>query len=225
MTADEARARCGTDGPVRLFTSPWSFGYVQNPISVYYCYAGGSSSGDVNGRSSVSAESLVACIAEVTNTPWGERVTFNFDPAGQRVPKALHVSPFMDMRGDWHISATHAGEKMSLTVNVVNHPVFGDYFHASLRAKRDDGVYARGRNERSGLRRLMAHGCTPHRVAFWIYQQALVVLWKGVSFFPPPGLALVSEAGRKRGEELEKTGRGCPLRSTWRPARAWPWVT
>ena len=38
LTADEVRARCGTDGPVRLLASPWAFGYVQNPIAVYYAY-------------------------------------------------------------------------------------------------------------------------------------------------------------------------------------------
>eukprot|EP00960_Hanusia_phi_P076872 768624-Hanusia_phi.AAC.11 len=29
--------------------------------------------------------------------PWGERVTFLFDPNGDHVPKTLHVSPFLDM--------------------------------------------------------------------------------------------------------------------------------
>ena len=38
---------------------------------------------------------------QVTNTPWGERVTFKFDPAGDATPKALHVSPFMDMQNEW----------------------------------------------------------------------------------------------------------------------------
>ena len=38
---------------------------------------------------------------QVTNTPWNERVTFAFDPAGASVRKALHVSPFMDMQGTW----------------------------------------------------------------------------------------------------------------------------
>jgi hypothetical protein len=41
----------------------------------------------------------------VTNTPWGERVTFVFDPKGQRVQKALHVSPFMDMDNVWCVAA------------------------------------------------------------------------------------------------------------------------
>lgn len=32
---------------------------------------------------------------QVTNTPWGERVTFVFNPNSDLVAKSLHVSPFM----------------------------------------------------------------------------------------------------------------------------------
>lgn len=39
--------------------------------------------------------------AQVTNTPWGERVQFVFTPAGEQVKKCLHVSPFMDMESTW----------------------------------------------------------------------------------------------------------------------------
>ena len=38
---------------------------------------------------------------QVTNTPWGERVSFVFRPQGEAVQKALHVSPFMDMKNTW----------------------------------------------------------------------------------------------------------------------------
>lgn len=78
---------CVSAGPVYLLTNPISAGYHQNPISVYYCY-----------RADMHLE---RCIAEVTNTPWGERVTFLFDPAGTHAPKALHVSPMMDMDNTW----------------------------------------------------------------------------------------------------------------------------
>jgi DUF1365 family protein len=88
LSAGEARRLAGTAGPVRLLTHPPSAGYSQNPISVYYCY--GADGGQ-----------LERCIAEVTNTPWGERVTFLFRPGGETVPKALHVSPLMDMRSTW----------------------------------------------------------------------------------------------------------------------------
>jgi len=43
----------------------------------------------------------VLCCVQVTNTPWGERVSFLFNPAGDTSPKALHVSPFMDMGNTW----------------------------------------------------------------------------------------------------------------------------
>jgi DUF1365 family protein len=56
---------CLPAGPVRLLTHPTSAGYTQNPISVYYCY-------------SADGSQLEQCIAEVTNTPWAERVTFLF---------------------------------------------------------------------------------------------------------------------------------------------------
>ena len=102
---------------MKLLTHPMAAGYIQNPISVYYCY-------NAAGR-------LSMCIAEVTNTPWcallasqpslpllhverwrlivspavsklrGERVTFLFRPGGEDTPKALHVSPLMDMKGVW----------------------------------------------------------------------------------------------------------------------------
>lgn len=34
-------------------------------------------------------------LMQVTNTPWGERVIFVFDPSSDLVAKPLHVSPFM----------------------------------------------------------------------------------------------------------------------------------
>lgn len=74
-------------GRVKLLTNPPVLGYIQNPISVYYCFA--------------ADGTLEMCIAEVTNTPWADRVTFLFRPGGEEVPKSLHVSPLMDMRNVW----------------------------------------------------------------------------------------------------------------------------
>ena len=87
--ADEVRslveARLGRrpSGPIRLLTHLRSWGYVQNPVSFYYCF-------DTTGR---RVESVVA---EVTNTPWGDRHCYAVGgtdgPAGgtlrARFPKA-----------------------------------------------------------------------------------------------------------------------------------------
>lgn len=232
LSADEVRERTGHDGPVRLFTLPWAYGYVQNPISVYYSYGLGTDAGeermhDAAGKS--QKFELKTCVAEVTNTPWGERVRFNFLPGGTRVPKSLHVSPFMDMQGEWQLTATDPEEDFRLMVSVKGHPKFGDYFFAKLDAQRDQSA-PHARNERSGIWRLLQHACTPHRVAFWIYAEAICLLSKGVGMFPPPGLEFVAKAACRRGEVHELgsgdlVGMNCPLRSTWHAARAWPWRT
>lgn len=95
-------------GPVRLLTHPPAAGYIQNPISVYYCFAGGPNAAPKTGPK--TAETLEKCIIEVTNTPWGERVTFVINPTrpgeeGEAVPKSLHVSPLMDMKNTWWVLA------------------------------------------------------------------------------------------------------------------------
>ncbi|CAD6241794.1 unnamed protein product [Miscanthus lutarioriparius] len=73
-------------------TQPKSVAYEQNPLSIYYCYdsAGQGQDGE-----------LRMCNAEVTNTPWAERVMFTFQPGSDLVAKPLHVSPFMDMLSNW----------------------------------------------------------------------------------------------------------------------------
>ncbi|KAG2438648.1 hypothetical protein HXX76_005195 [Chlamydomonas incerta] len=213
MTAGQARAFAGTSGPVKLLTDPISAGYIQNPISVYYCYSGSSSGagGDAAGKDAAPVAGgaeprLERCIAEVTNTPWNERVTFVFNPAGAAVAKALHVSPFMDMHNTWHLEAPSPGERLRLVVRA-SHPVYGDYFHADLVARRcgssssgsssssGGGSCSGGSssgaagelNEEAGLGRLWAYGFMPHRVAFLIYWQAVNLLAKGVPFYAPPG--------------------------------------
>ena len=272
LTAPEARAFARTNGRVLLLTNAASAGYVQNPISVYYCYYdsggdsggvgdGGSGSGedgggggdaDTPGRrrtraqarreqqqqqqnggggakqapASAAAAAAAAAppawraerlgapavaIAEVTNTPWGDRVRFAFTPDGAASPKALHVSPFMDMGNQWLLKAAPPGPSLVLSV-LVDHPQLGRYFDAQLVARRcgdsgsdsggassgsrssgagassggGPGVAATARAERAGLRTLLRYGFLPQRVAFWIYWQAVVLIWKGVKIHAKP---------------------------------------
>jgi hypothetical protein len=59
------------EGPVRLLTHVRSLGYVFNPVSFYYCF-------------DRAGERLEAVVAEITNTPWGERHAYALraGPAG-----------------------------------------------------------------------------------------------------------------------------------------------
>lgn len=166
-------------------------------------------------------------LAEVTNTPWGARVTFAFDPHGHNnapfslgsgpcpasverqtrgdkqasedhesmqfrkevrapTPKCLHVSPFMDMKSGWVLKARLETDSVCVSVGV-KHPEMGDYFVAELRCQKSGDPHRR--NEYSSWRNLLKYGFMPHRVAWWIYWHAAVLLWKGVPFVAPPSKA------------------------------------
>ena len=89
VVEDQTGAR--PEGPIRLLTQLRSFGHCFNPVSFYYCFEPG-------------GERVQALVAEVTNTPWGERHAYVIEGkqrdsavlAGE-FDKALHVSPFMGM--------------------------------------------------------------------------------------------------------------------------------
>ncbi len=98
-------------GPVRLLTHLRYLGVVFNPISLYYCY------GDVAGTR------LEAVVAEVTNTPWGERHAYVLDTASAAdgrahgtFRKAMHVSPFLPMDIEYHWSLSAPSSQLSLSI-------------------------------------------------------------------------------------------------------------
>ncbi|XP_031743810.1 uncharacterized protein LOC101204586 isoform X3 [Cucumis sativus] len=158
LSADQARRVASTSGPVFLLTIPASVGYEQNPLSLYYCYQ----------TDQDSAQHLEKCIAEVTNTPWGERVTFVFNPSSDLVAKPLHVSPFMDMLGNWSIKSSAPGDYLHVTISV-QHPELGDYFSATLKLKRVSPSFG---SDHSSFFYLM-----PHKVAIWIYWHNQLIKW------------------------------------------------
>ncbi|WCJ27417.1 hypothetical protein M5689_009163 [Euphorbia peplus] len=221
LSADEARHLAGTNGPVLLLTIPPSVGYEQNPLSLYYCY-------DVQD----SIRHLNNCIAQVTNTPWAERVTFVFDPNSDLVAKPLHVSPFMDMLGNWKIKASDPRESLSVFI-YVEHPDFGDYFTATLKAKMIPASLVSDHD--------LFFWLMPHKVAVWIYWHALKLWWKNVKFIQHPrysnptyrGEAQLRDQKLECNHEDKYTQAGlCPLNLTgrdyrkrqfkWRDAK-WPW--
>lgn len=83
------------EGPIRLLTHLRYWGYAFNPVSFYYCF-------------DASGEVLQTVVAEVTNTPWGERHCYVLErhgpvgaPLQARSVKAMHVSPFHPMGLDY----------------------------------------------------------------------------------------------------------------------------
>jgi hypothetical protein len=86
-------------GPIRLLTHLRYWGYVQNPVSFYYCF-------------DPAGTSVEAIVAEITNTPWKERHQYvvRAHPRGRThralFDKTFHVSPFMPMNQvyGWHFT-------------------------------------------------------------------------------------------------------------------------
>ncbi|MGE0442772.1 MAG: DUF1365 domain-containing protein [Gemmatimonadales bacterium] len=114
-------------GPVRLLTHLRYWGYVQNPVSFYYCF-------------DAAGNTVEAIVGEVTNTPWGERHAYVLPAsAGARVHrarlgKALHVSPFMPMDQwyDWRVATPGRG----LQIHMENHQNGRLEFDATLVMRR-----------------------------------------------------------------------------------------
>jgi DUF1365 family protein len=115
-------------GPIRLLTHPRMFGHCFNPVSFYYCFAG---------------SALETVLAEVTNTPWGERHAYVLRPPAPaehvlaaEFDKALHVSPFMDMKQ--HYSARITPPEETLSVHIESRADGGETlaFDATLALRR-----------------------------------------------------------------------------------------
>lgn len=155
------------DGPIRLLTHLRYWGYIQNPVSFYYCFD----------ATDTAVETIVA---EVTNTPWNERHAYvvRHAPGGTSFDKAFHVSPFlpMEQRYDWRFSTP--GER--LHVHMKNHREGVRTFDATLaleRAPLTGPVLARC---------LMRHPWMTASVVTGIYWQALRLRLRGVPFHPHP---------------------------------------
>lgn len=159
------------NGPIRLLTNPRYFGFPMNPVSFYYCYG--------------SEDELLAIVAEVNNTPWGEQHCYVF-PVENRIRhvhrfefhKDFHVSPFMsmDQEYDWRI-----GEPRSrLVVHMKNIERQQVMLHATLslhRVRLTTGSLATN---------LLRFPLMTGKIFAAIYWNALRLYWKKIPFFPHP---------------------------------------
>ena len=143
-------------GTVALLAHMRTFGWLFNPLAVYYCWAPG------------GAE-LDAVVLEVSNTPWGERCWYVFDArAGHtsgRSPKAMHVSPFLPMDVDYRVTWNVPGARLHLRIDVARAGVA--VFEAELALARS------ALDSRSATRVLARYPLLPLRVSAGIYAQAV----------------------------------------------------
>lgn len=172
---DAVQQRTGArpTGPIRLLTQPRSFGHCFNPVSFYYCF-------------DPAGERVEHVLAEVTNTPWGERYTYvlSADSGNKKSltgasTKQLHVSPFMGMDHSYTWRMTVPGER--LEVHIESHRSGSVAFDATLALRRRELT-------RSSLARLpLRYPFASIRVLVLIYVHALALKLKGISVHPHPG--------------------------------------
>jgi DUF1365 family protein len=147
-------------GPIRLLTQLRSFGHCFNPVSFYYCFG----------------DRLEAVVAEVTNTPWGERHSYVVAGNGPVIKgdseKVLHVSPFMGMDHQYQWRVADPGETLSVHIE----------------SRRDgalafDATLSMRRRPFSPGKLVLGNA----RVLALIYGHALGLKLRGVGVHPHPG--------------------------------------
>jgi uncharacterized protein len=172
--ADKTGTRA--DGPVRLLTHLRYFGLSFNPVSFYYCFM-------------PDGVTLHSIVAEITNTPWGERHAYVL-PVALAQPhasalhwefeKAFHVSPFlpMQMHYSWRFQPPTQALRVHMNVHAAADQAL--QFDTTLSLQR---VEITGRSLALALLRFpfITFG-----VMWKIYWQALKIWCKRNPFFSHP---------------------------------------
>jgi hypothetical protein len=96
-------------GRIVMLTNARAFGHVFNPISVHWCYD--------------ADDDLAAVIAEVHNT-YGDRHAYLLRPDAEGrvdevIDKAMYVSPFNPVDGQYRIAVSPPGERVSVSVTLM----------------------------------------------------------------------------------------------------------
>lgn len=150
---------------VMLLTHLTYFGYCFNPISLYFCY---------------QQQKLTHCIAEVSNTPWGESHPYvlTLDPINTDVyqvdfKKLLFVSPFLNMDYRYHMKLKI--NPQHIIVHIENWQQQQCHFDATLKLTRQPI------NHKNLANALIKHPFMTGKVITAIHWQALKLWFKGVS--------------------------------------------
>jgi DUF1365 family protein len=157
-------------GRAKILCLPRIFGYVFNPISVFFCYD--------------ADESLRAILYEVSNT-FGQRHNYLAEISGDSAgalkhscEKRLYVSPFMEVAGRYHFTVKPPGEK--LTVHIHQTDAEGPILDAWIKGSRSSI------SDASLLNKLVRYPLLTLKVIAGIHWEALKLLIKGVDLKTRP---------------------------------------
>lgn len=151
-------------GNIRVLCYPRIFGFVFNPLTVFYCHDAGGA--------------LVAVLYEVNNTH-SERHTYviavdrdETELVRQSCPKAMFVSPFVEMDCTYHFRLRIPGEKA--VVSISEHDRTGPLLAAAFSGRR------RPLTDRTLLWALLAYPLMTFKVITAIHLEAVRLWMKGI---------------------------------------------
>lgn len=174
---DRQLADAGIDiagGPVRILCFPRLWGYVFNPLSVWFC--------------SHPEQGLRAILYEVSNT-FGESHSYLIPvapgtPAGaaihQACDKGFYVSPFIEMQSHYRFRLREPDERLNLLIR--QQVLEGEILLASLNGRR------RALSGAALARAALAHPLMTLKVIAAIHWEALRLWRKGARIQPRPAV-------------------------------------
>jgi cyclopropane fatty-acyl-phospholipid synthase-like methyltransferase/DUF1365 family protein len=153
-------------GRITMLANARSFGYVFNPLSLFWCHD--------------PAGELTCVIAEVHNT-YGQRHRYLLRPddAGRaETGKQFYVSPFYPVDGYYRMNVPEPGERLAITITL--HRPGGRPFTASVRGTR------RTANRRARVGVALRHPLETWRVRALITKHGIALWRKGLPVQPRP---------------------------------------
>ena len=147
---------------IKLFCYPRIFGYVFNPLSVFFIY-------DKNSR-------LISILYEVKNT-FGEQHTYIFKTNDDKIitnncKKKFHVSPFINMECHYYFRVQKPSDKISVIIDQKDKD--GKLLYASQDGK------AKELNEKNLINSYICHPLMTFKIIAAIHYEALKLWLKGI---------------------------------------------